>query len=378
MNLRIFLILFLAWSLSAPASAQDGLVRIGDIARLSSAQEAALVGYGLVTGLAGTGDSPRNEATVQAIRNMMRRFGVNVELDDVRSRNVAAVMVTSTLPPFSQPGDELDVNVTSLGDARSLLGGTLLMTPLAMGDKAIYASAQGPISVGGYSYDLNGNLIQKNHPTAGQIPGGAKVSRAVDTALVDMNGMVTYKLDNPNFETANRIANAVGEIVGASNVKSLDAGRVVIRVPQQSISNIVPFLTQVEDQQIVPGVSARVVVNEKTGTVVSGGNVVISAVSVTHGNLSVAISTDYAVSQPIAIGNRLSGGALSDIRTEVVPQTDIAVTEDIPISVTLVQGSKVSDLVLALNKIRATSRDVITILQSIKRAGALHAELVVQ
>lgn len=378
MNLRIFLILFLAWSLSAPASAQDGLVRIGDIARLSSAQEAALVGYGLVTGLAGTGDSPRNEATVQAIRNMMRRFGVNVELDDVRSRNVAAVMVTSTLPPFSQPGDELDVNVTSLGDARSLLGGTLLLTPLAMGDKAIYASAQGPISVGGYSYDLNGNLIQKNHPTAGQIPGGAKVSRAVDTALVDMNGMVTYKLDNPNFETANRIANAVGEIVGASNVKSLDAGRVVIRVPQQSISNIVPFLTQVEDQQIVPGVSARVVVNEKTGTVVSGGNVVISAVSVTHGNLSVAISTDYAVSQPIAIGNRLSGGALSDIRTEVVPQTDIAVTEDIPISVTLVQGSKVSDLVLALNKIRATSRDVITILQSIKRAGALHAELVVQ
>lgn len=378
MNLRIFLILFLAWSLSSPAFAQNGLVRIGDIARLSSAQEAALVGYGLVTGLAGTGDSPRNEATVQAIRNMMRRFGVNVELDDVRSRNVAAVMVTATLPPFSQPGDELDVNVTSLGDARSLLGGTLLMTPLAMGDKAIYASAQGPISVGGYSYDLNGNLIQKNHPTAGQIPGGAKVSRAVDTALVDMNGMVTYKLDNPNFETANRIANAVGEIVGAPNVKSLDAGRVVIRVPQQSISNIVPFLTQIEDQQIVPGVSARVVVNEKTGTVVSGGNVVISAVSVTHGNLSVAISTDYAVSQPIAIGNRLSGGALSDIRTEVVPQTDIAVTEDIPISVTLVQGSKVSDLVLALNKIRATSRDVITILQSIKRAGALHAELVVQ
>lgn len=375
---RVVLTLIIGWFLSSNAAAQDGRVRIGDIARLSNAQEASLVGYGLVTGLAGTGDSPRNEATVQAIRNMMRRFGVNVELDDVRSRNVAAVMVTATLPPFSQPGDELDVNVTSLGDARSLLGGTLLLTPLAMGDKTIYASAQGAISVGGYSYDLNGNLIQKNHPTAGQIPGGARVSRAVDTALVDMNGMVTYKLDNPNFETANRIANAVGQIVGSANVKSLDAGRVIIRVPQQSINNIVPFLTQIEDEQIVPGVSARVVVNEKTGTVVSGGNVVISSVSVTHGNLSVAISTDYAVSQPIAIGNRASGEALSDIRTEVVPQTDISVTEDIPISVTLVQGSKVSDLVVALNKIRATSRDIITILQSIKRAGALHAELVVQ
>lgn len=375
---RVVLTLIIGWFLSSNAAAQDGRVRIGDIARLSNAQEASLVGYGLVTGLAGTGDSPRNEATVQAIRNMMRRFGVNVELDDVRSRNVAAVMVTATLPPFSQPGDELDVNVTSLGDARSLLGGTLLLTPLAMGDKTIYASAQGAISVGGYSYDLNGNLIQKNHPTAGQIPGGARVSRAVDTALVDMNGMVTYKLDNPNFETANRIANAVGKIVGSANVKSLDAGRVIIRVPQQSINNIVPFLTQIEDEQIVPGVSARVVVNEKTGTVVSGGNVVISSVSVTHGNLSVAISTDYAVSQPIAIGNRASGEALSDIRTEVVPQTDISVTEDIPISVTLVQGSKVSDLVVALNKIRATSRDIITILQSIKRAGALHAELVVQ
>ena len=356
----------------------DGSVRLKDLARLASLKDNALVGYGIVTGLAGTGDSRSNAATLQSVRNMLLRFGVNVSANQVRSRNSAAVTITATLPPYAQAGDKLDVNVTSIGDARSLVGGTLMLTPLAMSDRNIFAVAQGPLSVGGFSYDLNGNLIQKNHPTAAYIPDGATVDRPVKTVIIDDQGKVRYKLYEPDFATANRIVDSLTAVLGAGRARALDAARVEVVVPSAQQHDVVRFLTQVERIEVVPDTPSRVVVNERTGTVVSGSSVVISPITVTHGNLNVAISTEFFVSQPFGVGNVIVDSEFSDVSTQVVPQTSIEVSESAPISVSLPQGSKVSDLVTALNKVHATSRDVITILQGIKRAGALHAELVIQ
>lgn len=374
-----FLLSLCLISASALATEAGGSgVRVGDLARLATLNDTALVGYSIVTGLAGTGDSPLNEATMQSVRNMLLRFGLNVEAEKVRARNSAAVMVTSTLPPYSQPGDKLDVNVTSIGDARSLVGGTLILTPLAIADREIYAMAQGPLSVGGFSYDLNGTLVQKNHPTAANIPDGATVNRLVDTSIIDASGMVLYKLYEPDFETVNRIVDALNVVLGPGHAKAKDAARVEIFLPEEERSDIVRFLTKVEKTEITPSEFSRVVVNERTGTVVSGGNVVISPITVSHGNLRVAINTEFFVSQPFGIGNTIIDSNLSSVQTEVVPETTVDVTEDMPMSVSLPQGSKVVDLVTALNKLKATSRDIITILQGIKRAGALHAELIIQ
>lgn len=368
--------MFSASALAAGEEA-DG-VRIGDLARLAALKDSALVGYGIVTGLAGTGDSPRNVATMQSVHNMLLRFGVNVDAEKMRSRNSAAVMVTTTLPPYSQPGDKLDINVTSIGDARSLLGGTLMLTPLAMDDRDIYALAQGPLSVGGFSYDLNGNLVQKNHPTAAHIPGGATVNQLMETPVLNDSGVVLYKLFEPNFETANRIVDSLNIVMGSAYARARDAARVEIFVPEEKRPDIVRFLSLVEKTEVIPHAPARVVVNERTGTVVSGGNVVISPITVTHGNLNVAISTDYLVSQPLIVGNEFTRSDLSTVSTQVVPQTTVEVKEQEPVSVNLPQGAKVAELVGVLNKIKASSRDTITILQGIKRAGALHAELVIQ
>jgi flagellar P-ring protein precursor FlgI len=378
---RIFVLVFSVCLISAQVSAADRAtegVRIGDLARLATVKDNALVGYGIVTGLAGTGDSPRNAATMQSVHNMLLRFGVNVDADKLRSRNSAAVMVTTTLPPYAQPGDKLDVNVTSIGDARSLVGGTLMLTPLAVADRKIFAIAQGPLSVGGFSYDLNGNLIQKNHPTAAHIPDGATVNQMVETPIIDDSGVVHYKLHEPNFETANRIVDSLNVVLGEGNAIAMDPARVQIFVPKEKRADIVRFLSLVEKTEVIPNTPARVVVNERTGTVVSGGNVIISPITVTHGNLSVAISTEFFVSQPFLAGNEFIRSDLSNIRTEVVPQTTVEVKEQDPVSISLPQGSKVAELVVALNKVKASSRDIITILQGIKRAGALHAELVIQ
>jgi flagellar P-ring protein FlgI len=367
------LIALLVHAALAPAAEPDEGVRLKELARPISENTDALVGYGIVTGLAGTGDSTRNAATLQSVHNMLLRFGVNVPADKVRTRNSAAVMVTATLPPYAQPGDKLDINVTSLGDARSLVGGTLLLTPLATFDRRIYAMAQGAVLVGGYSYDLNGNLIQKNHPTAAYVPGGASVNRPTDNALADSGGTVVYKLFEPDFATVSRIATALNRRFGDGRATALDAGRIRILAPPSANGNLVRFLAEVESTVIVPDVPARVVVNERTGTVVAGSKVIISPVTITHGNLSVAISTDFFVSQPSFVIDTGDG-----VRTQVVPDTTVDVSEEVPMSVSLPNGSKVGDLVVALNKVHATSRDIITILQGIKRAGALHAELIIQ
>lgn len=361
--------------LATPAwdAVDEAGVRIKDLCRLTDAKENSLVGYGIVTGLAATGDSPRSGATMQSIKNVLQSFGVNVPVTEVRSRNAAAVMVTATLPPYAQQGDKLDINVSSLGDARSLLGGTLLLTHLAGADQKIYALAQGPLSVGGFSYDLNGNLIQKNHPTAASIPGGAIVERGVNTALVDAEGALNFNLYEPDFATASRIVDALERVLGAGRARALDAARIKVTVPEGDRANVVAFLSRIESTTVMPDLPSRVIINERTGTVVAGGDIRIAPVTISHGDLNVAISTEFTVSQPFLVAETARG-----VRTEVVPETDITVDEETGINVSLPRHSTVAELVTALNKVKASSRDIITILQGVKRAGALHAELIIQ
>lgn len=361
--------------LSAPPAAAAAVaeaVRIKDIGRFDGWRDNMLVGYGLVTGLAGTGDSPRNRTTRQSIANMLNQFDVNVPSDQVLSRNAAAVMVTATLPGFARPGDKLDVAVTSIGDARSLLGGLLLMTPLKGADARVYVLAQGALSIGGYKYDLNGNVVQKNHPTVGTIPGGAQVERALGSEVL-RDGELVFLLAEPDYTTASRIAVAINAGFSQGLATAVDAGRVKIVVPVDHQQRLVPFLTRVEGFMVEPDKRARVVVNERTGTVVAGGDVRIGRVTVTHGDLKVSITTDYLVSQPLLVSETGPG-----VRTAVVPQTRIDVNEERMQSVHLESSATVADLVLALGKIKASPRDMISILQGIKAAGALRAELIIQ
>lgn len=348
-------------------------IRIKELGRIKGVRDNPLIGYGIITGLAGTGDSLRSEATFQSISNVLQTFGVNVLPSQIQSRNAAAVMVAAKLPAFAQPGDHLDINVTSIGDARSLVGGTLLLTHLTGPDGNIYALAQGPVSVGGFKYDLNGNVVQKNHPTAASIPNGASVEQALESTLLDAEGRLQIILFNPDFTTADRVATSINTTFDAQVAHAIDAGRVSVDVPAEFDSNLVSFLTRAENLLVEPDRRAKVVINERTGTVISGGDVRLSQVSITHGDLKVSINTEYTVSQPGLV--RQTG---SDVRTQVVPDTTIEIREVEPISVSMPNDTSVIDLVAALNQVKASSRDIITILQGVKRAGALHAELIIQ
>jgi flagellar P-ring protein precursor FlgI len=371
---RSFIVyLVLALILPAAQAATDG-VRIKDLGRIDGVRDNMIVGYGIVTGLAGSGDTSRSQATLQSVVNALRDFGVAVNTSQLSSRNVAAVTVTATLPAFARSGDKIDVTISSIGDARSLSGGTLLMTPLYGPDKRVYALSQGSIVVGGYQYDMNGNMVQRNHPTAGVITEGATIERTVTTQIVKEDGGIDMLLFDPDYTTASRVAEALNRGLGASAARAVDPGRVRITVPTDQQASLVNFIALVENVTVEPDQRARVVVNERTGTVVSGGDVRISKVTVTQGSLRVRIETDYLVSQPsgILVEPR------SSIRTEVVPRTRIDVKEDGMNVVSLPGGTRVSELVDALNKIKTNTRDMISVLQSIKRAGALHAELIVQ
>ncbi|HEX5513579.1 MAG TPA: flagellar basal body P-ring protein FlgI [Gammaproteobacteria bacterium] len=355
------------------AHAQQGTVRLKDLGRFDGVRDNALTGYGLVVGLAGTGDSGRSEATLQSVANALRAFGVMVSAEQLNSRNVAAVFLTANLPAFAEPGHKLDINVSSVGDARSLLGGTLLLAPLRGPDQRIYALAQGPVSVGGFKYDLFGNVAQKNHPTVGVVPEGATVERALGADVVRDDGSLSFVLYGPDFTTADRIADAINQSLGSSRARAVHAGRVRISMTEAERTELVRVIRRIEALPITPDYKAVVVVNERTGTVVAGGDVTISAVSISHGDLKVAISTDFVVSQPFVFGENNFGPS-----TVVVPDTAIEVEDGKSGAVALPAGATVTDLVSALNKIDTSARDVITILQAIRRAGALHAELVVQ
>lgn len=354
------------------AAAAVDSVRLKDIGRFGGWRDNMLVGHGLATGLAGTGDSQRNRATRQSLANVLTQFDLIIPQDQIQSRNVAVVMVTATLPPFARSGDRIDVTVTSAGDARSLLGGLLLMTPLKGPDGRVYALAQGPLSIGGYKYDLNGNVVQKNHPTVGGIPGGATIEVAVGSEVL-RDGKLEFLLAEPDYTTASRIATAINGGFSEPVAAALDAGTVSIGVPAEWRGRLVGFMTRIESLNVQPDQRARVVVNERTGTVVAGADVTLSRVTISHGELRVSVVTDYLVSQPV-LPLRSGPG----VRSEVVPQTRIDVAEPPAQAVQIGVGSTVGDLVRALNRIKASPRDMISILQGIKAAGALRAELIIQ
>lgn len=366
------LILWTACASAAVATAEDA-IRIKDLGKMSGWRDNALSGYGLVTGLAGTGDSSRNKTTRQSIANMLSRYDLTIVSDDVQSRNVAAVMVTATLPPFARIGSTLDVSITSIGDARSLVGGTLIMAPLKAANGKVYALAQGALSVGGYKYDLNGNVVQKNHPTAAAIPGGATVETSTVTEIASTASTVTFLLADPDYTTASRVAKAINESFNEHLAVAVDAAGIDVVVPPSQRAHLADFLMALENVNVEPDRRAKVVINERTGTIVSGGDVRIAKVAVSQGDLKVSIQTDNNFVAPLQGGRRYGGNAGA-----LVSNSEIAVREDSESGFVAPRGNTVSDLVETLTKLKTNTRDIISILRACKAAGALHAELIVQ
>jgi flagellar P-ring protein FlgI len=355
--------------LSTAASSEDPVVSIGDITRIKGIRDNQLMGNGIIIGLAGTGDSNRSQATIQMVANMLTRFGVNVTPEQIQSRNLAAVIVTATLPPFTHKGDRIDVTVNSLGDARSLQGGTLLMTPLNAPNGDIYAVAQGPISIGGFNTKQGGSQLSKNHSTVGRIPEGAIVERELDYELG--SDELTLLLNHPYFETAGFIAQAINEdfkylFLQEPIARAIDAGEVHVSIPEQFRDRIVEFISRINNFEVRTGMEAKVVINERTGTIVMGHNVRISTVSVAHGSLRVEVTTEKDVSQP---------DPFSKGETIVTKSTKISASEEEGEMVIVPNGGTIDEIVQALNVIGASPGDIITIIQAIKAAGALHARI---
>jgi flagellar P-ring protein precursor FlgI len=365
-------LVFAALLLGGTCFAQSDLTRVKDLGKVQGWRDNALVGYGIVTGLAGTGDSPGNRVTRQALANVYSQFNLTIPSEQVQSRNVAIVMVSASLSPFARSGDTLDVTVTSAGDARSLLGGSLLLTPLKGADGEVHALAQGALTVGGYRYDANGNVVQKNHPTLGAIPGGATVEVGVEAKVMRQNGSVTFVLAEPDYTTASRVARAINSQFRTELARPRDASGIDIEVPPADRARLVDFLAKVENVSVEPDRRARVVINERTGTLVSGGDVRISSVSISHGDLKLSIASQSSVSQPLVLGRAGDG-----VQTALVTNTQIDVDEPRGAGYVKAQTT-VADLVQALSRMKIGTRDMISILRAVKAAGALHGELVVQ
>ena len=354
-------------------------VRLKELGRFDGVRENELIGYGLVVGLAGTGDTPANRATLQSIANTLIDFGVNVDLRDLRSRNTAAVMVTAILPPFVNKGDRIDVTVASLGDARSLAGGTLFLTPVYGPDERLYALAQGQLTVGGFSFASFDSVYQKNHPTVGIITNGATIERDVEVNVVDDNGDLFFLLDNPDYITAQNVIESSRSLGASITAAPIDAGRIRFRISGNDPGVRFAAMARIQQLPVTPDAVSRIVINERTGTIVAGGNVTVSAVAISHENIKLEIDTEYQVSQPngIFVG-RGADVDVSGIRTVVVPQTKITVESSGGRAVQLTAGTTVGDLINALADVSVSTRDIIVILQSIKKAGALQADIVVE
>ena len=338
-------------------------VRIKDITDVEGARNNQLTGIGLVTGLNGTGDN--SQMAVQMMRNMMRNFGVTLDARSVRTRNIAVVALTANLPPYARPGQNIDVNVNTMGNASSLQGGMLIQSPLRAADGKVYAVAQGPVIVGGGSAQGASATRTQNIPTAGRVPNGAIVEREVPSDY-SMGGQVALLLRDPDSTTSQRIADAINRAYGVV-AYAVDAGRVEINLPGQYVQAPNAFLANMGGIEIEPDTSAKVAINERTGTVVMGGNVRISSVGVAHGNLVVEVADDPNVVQP---------ESFSEGRTVVTRRTDITVDEEGGSMIAMPATSTVRDLVRVMNSLGAKPRDIIEILQAIDRAGALHGELV--
>ncbi len=343
----------------------NGTSRVKDVAAFEGVRDNQLVGYGLVVGLNGTGDRSQTFFSTQTLANMLERSGVTISPERVRVKNIAAVMVTANLPPFVRQGSRIDVTVSSIGDAQDIQGGVLILTPLRAPNGEVYATAQGQIVLGGFSAGGRANRVEVNHPTVGRIPNGALVEQEVSVTLTGKTRL-NLVLHQSDFTTASRAVRAINEAAGSSVASAVDGRTVAIQVPDTYAQRIVDFMALVENARMDVDSRAKVVVNEKTGTIVMGKEVRIGQVSIIQGSLSVQVGTTLDVSQP---------APFSEGQTVVIPNQTVGAQEDKGRSVTLKEGTTVEEIVRALNAIGAGPRDVIAILQAIKAQGALQADL---
>jgi flagellar P-ring protein FlgI len=353
----------------ATSSAEAAAVRIKDIADFEGIRDNMLVGYGLVVGLNGTGDTLNNSPfTRQSLESMLERLGVNTRDGNSNTDNLAAVMVTATMPPFARQGTRIDVSVSSLGDAENLQGGTLLVTPLLGADGEVYAVSQGQVAVSGFSAQgAAGGSVTKGVPTAGRIANGAIVEREVGFELADLDRL-TIALRNPDLTTAQRIAFAVNGMTGLDGARALDPATVSVAMPEAYHDRMVDLMTEIEQLHVEPDQAAKVVIDEVSGTIVIGANVRISTVAIAQGNLTVRVTETPQVSQPGAF-------APDGAQTTTVERTDIEIVEDDSKLTVLPEGVSLQELVDGLNSLGVGPRDIISILQTIKAAGALQANL---
>jgi flagellar P-ring protein precursor FlgI len=360
----IFILLSCLTFCGAACASELTQVRIKDITTIEGIRENPLVGYGLVVGLSGTGDRQQTVFSTQTLSNILQRMGVQVAGNAIRVNNVAAVFVTASLPPFARPGMQLDVTVSSIGDAKSLEGGMLLLTPLNAANGQTYAAAQGPMTLGGYAAGGAGNSKLVNHPTVGRIPGGAIVEKPL---AIDLGQMASFSflLRSADFATARDLATAVNVSVGRPIAHAVDSRRIEV-APDPASGSVTDLLAQIQETMVEVHSIAKVVVNERTGTVVMGQDVQLGAVSILHGNLEIEVRTELKVSQP---------GPFAQGQTAVVPETTVKAPEIPARRIELKPGATVEDLVRGLQAIGATARDIVAILQAIKEADALHAEL---
>lgn len=341
--------------------------RLKDIADIEGVRGNDLIGYGLVVGLKGTGDKGGAAFTNQSVANMLERLGIRVDSQQLKVANVAAVVVTAKLPAFARPGSKIDVTLSSIGDAQTLQGGVLTMTPLKGPDGKVYAAAQGAVSIGGFSVEgAQGDSTQKNHPTVGMIPSGASVERSVPYDLF-ASGQVRIVLKTPDFITATRVQNEVNKLLGSDRARAMDSASILIPLNKELGQEPIELIASLEQIPVEPDVAARVVVNERTGTIIMGENVNISTVAVAHGNLNVTIRSETQVAQP----NALAGG-----ETAIVENEDVTVGEEAGQLYVMKKSVSIGDVVNALNALGATPRDLIAIIQALRKAGALQAELV--
>lgn len=367
-------ILCLAGTLALPhVAGAAGGARIKDIARVQGTRAHALVGYGIVSGLAGTGDSQNNHATRQTLANLLAQFQLTLPPESITSRNVAIVLVSANLPNFVRQGDAIDVTVTSMGDAKSLEGGNLLLTPLKGPNNRTYVLAQGPLTVGGYRFEANGTVGQKNHPTVGTVPGGGMVEVAPPAPDLARGDTFSVSLLEPDYTNAARIADAINSALGAGTALAHDPDAVDVRVPDIYRSRFVDLMRVIESLEIAPDFRARVVINERTGTVVSGVDVQIASAAISYGDLRISIVTDNTVSQPTLLVN-----PSASIRTQTVSNSHIDLQEQHGATLVTQPGGTIADLMLALSRLGISARDVVSVLKALKAAGALHAELIVQ
>ena len=361
----VFFATLLSIAVAARAETEALPAKIRDLTTVEGVRDNPLVGYGMVIGLAGTGDRQQTVFTTQTLANVLERLGARIPPSTIQVRNVAAVMVTTNLPSFARPGTPVDVTVSSIGDAKSLEGGLLLLTPLLAADGQVYAAAQGPVVVGGYSAGGAGNTKQLNHPTVGRIPGGGRIERSL-TFNFEQLVPIALLLREPDFSTASEISEAINREFGHSVATARDGGRVEVNSAVTGLANLTTVMAKVENLTVIVHRRARVVINERTGTVVMGKEVRLGAVSILHGGFSVEISTEYSVSQP---------ESFSQGKTQVVGQPEVKTKELTARRVEVGEGANVDQLVNGLQSMGATARDVISILQAIKAAGALDAEL---